>query len=270
MGSLPIIIVALVVYEFTNISDQRNDKVDGGTMPKVPTPVDAIIVLGGGQTAEGQPSAIVVPRLDLAADMYFAAQSAGEPSPTIIVGSRGTPHKPSPHDGGGFEIDEADGSARYLMRNRSVPDAAILEEQMAFDTIGNAYFARVLHADILNLRRLAVITSAFHMPRARVLFDHIFALPATVGGDDPGYVLSYHETSDAMLPPRVIAARRAKEAAAVPRYSPGSDWALRLRDMRAFHRWLYSEHMAYAAGRLEDPGYHRPAVNQSWLESYRI
>ena len=214
MGSLPIIIAALAVYEFTNISDQRNDKVDGGTMPKVPTPVDAIIVLGGGQTAEGQPSAIVVPRLDLAADMYFAAQSAGAPSPTIIVGSRGTPHKPSPHDGGGFEIDEADGSARYLMRNRSVPDAAILEEQMAFDTIGNAYFARVLHADILNLRRLAVITSAFHMPRARVLFDHIFALPATVGGDDPGYVLSYHETSDAMLPPRV------DRRAALPRRRP--------------------------------------------------
>ena len=251
----------------TVIRSRSSSSSSSSTMP--PT-LDAIIVLGGGQTSAGQPSAIVVPRLNLAADMYRAAQSAGGPTPTIIVGSRGTPHKPSPHDRGGFEIDEADGSARYLMSNRSIPEAAILEEQMAFDTIGNAYFARVLHLDMLHLRRIGVITSTFHMPRTRVLFDHIFSLPATIGGDDPGYVLFYYETSDAMLAPEILEARRAKEAAAVPRYAPGSDWALRLRDMRAFHRWLYSEHMAYAAGRLDDPGYHRVALNETVLASYRL
>ena len=107
------------------------------------------------------------------------------------------------------------------------------------------------------------------MPRARVLFDHIFGLPASAESADPGYVLTYHETSDAMLAADALEARRAKEADSVPRYAPGSEWAARLRDMRAFHRWLYSEHMAYAVGRLDDPTYHQPVLDEDVLASYR-
>ena len=108
------------------------------------------------------------------------------------------------------------------------------------------------------------------MPRARVLFDHIFALPARADAPSPGYELTYVETADNLLSEVALSARRAKEAASVPRYAPCSPWARRLRDMRQFHAWMYHEHGAYAASRLTDPEWHRPSdLEASLLETYR-
>ena len=67
------------------------------------------------------------------------------------------------------------------------------------DTIGNAYFARLLHTDVVpHVRRLAIVTNTWHMPRVRAVFDHIFALPATEGAAKPGYALTYVEVGDAL------------------------------------------------------------------------
>ena len=107
---------------------------------------DAVIVLGGGQLADFIPPPHVLLRLQRAAQMYHSAPPGRRP--VIITTSRGTPHKPSPHDASGFEIDEADCQARFLMTNLSIPASAILEENMALDTIGNAYFTRLLHTDV--------------------------------------------------------------------------------------------------------------------------
>ena len=120
----------------------------------------------------------------------------------------------------------------------------------------------VLHADIFNLRRLAVITSAFHMPRACRFRSHL-QVARHRRRRRPRLRALVPRDGDAMLPPRVIAARRAKEAAAVPRYSPGSDWALRLRDMRAPPLALLGAH-GYAAGRLEDPATPPLSTNPGW------
>lgn len=257
-----LVVGLLLVCASLHMILQRSSKATAG-------PLDAVIVLGGGQTQDGMPSSIVLPRLDRAAELYREAQELGRKPPLIIVGSRGTPHKPSPHDAGGYEIDEADGSARYLM-SLSIPSEVILQENVALDTIGNAWFARTLHTDVLGLRRLAVITSTFHMPRAKVLFDHIFALPARAGGSAPGYEVTYHGTSDASLSEETLLARRDKEARSVPRFAPGSEWAERLRDMRSFHRWLYREHGAYASNRLNDPSWHQPTLDADVLKSYRL
>ncbi len=52
-----------------------------------------------------------------------------------------------------------------------MPAERIWAETASLDTIGNAYFARVIHTDPAGLRRLLVVNSAFHMPRTRMIFD---------------------------------------------------------------------------------------------------
>lgn len=159
--------------------------------------------------------------------------------------------------------------ATFLMRNLSVPSDSIWQEQMALDTIGNAYFTRLLHTDVVpGMRRLAVITNRWHMARVRAVFDHIFALPASEGDVAPGYVLTYYEESDA-LPADVLDARVRDEQAKAPRYAEGSEWRARLRDVRALHAWMNLDHGAYAARRLLDPEWHRPEEGAA-LASYRV
>ena len=217
--------------------------------------LDAILVLGGGQLPSGPPPHVVL-RLRRAAQLYFAASP--ERRPVIITTSRGTPHKPSPHDAGGYEIDEADCQAKFLIQNLSIPPSAILEENVALDTIGNAYFTRVLHTDVdPSLRRLAVITNNWHMNRSRAVFDHIFSLPDVISGTSPDYHLYYYSEADA-LPADVLRVRVQAEAAKVPRFAEGSSWRASVRSMQELHKWLNTEHGAYSATRLIKSDWHRP------------
>ena len=49
---------------------------------------------------------------------------------------------------------------------------------MSLDTIGNAFFLRTIHTDVLGVRRLLLITNKWHMARAMAIFEAVFALPA--------------------------------------------------------------------------------------------
>ena len=60
--------------------------------------------------------------------------------------------------------------------NQSVPASQILRESSSYDTVGNAYFAATIHAWPLQWRHVAVVTSAFHMPRSQAIFEHVFEL----------------------------------------------------------------------------------------------
>ena len=122
-----------------------------------------------------------------------------------------------------------------------MPAERIWAETASLDTIGNAYFARVVHTDPAGLRRLLVVNSAFHMPRTRMVFDWVFGLPPA----DPPYALYYHTVPDRGLTGERLEARLAKEAARVEglrRTIP------RIPSLAALHRWLFTEHRAYAAG----------------------
>ena len=65
--------------------------------------------------------------------------------------------------------------ASYLL-HRGVPRHRILMERASYDTIGNAYFSLAIHVLPRNFRELLVITSAFHMPRTRAIFEWIYGL----------------------------------------------------------------------------------------------
>ena len=68
---------------------------------------------------------------------------------------------------------------------QGVKDNQILKEVASYDTIGNAYFAATIHAIPATWRSLGIVTSAFHMPRSRTIFETVFAA-AEVTLKEPG------------------------------------------------------------------------------------
>ena len=189
---------------------------------------DAILVPGGGLTASGELMPFVRARLDraLARDAQF-----------YIPLSAGTPHLPPPLDGRGYPIFEAIPAARYL-HERGISRERILPETTSYDTIGNAFFARVLHTDPLSLRRLLIINSEFHMPRTEAIFRWIFG-----ASPDREYELSFESTVNLGLSAESLAVRaqREQESLAAVR-----DLAARISTIADLHHWVYSEHRAYA------------------------
>jgi uncharacterized SAM-binding protein YcdF (DUF218 family) len=208
---------------------------------------DAVLVPGGGLRPGGTLPPFVLSRLD-------AARALAEEAPIIPLSAH-TIHRAPPLDAAGDPVLEAVAAAKALLE-RGVPAARIWVETASLDTIGNAYFARVIHTDPAGVRRLLVVNSEFHMPRTRVIFDWVFGLPPV----EPPYVLDYHTVPDQGLTEVRIEARRAKEVARIEdlrRTIP------RITNLAALHRWLFTEHRAYAAG--ADP--HTDAPPPEALES---
>lgn len=201
---------------------------------KVMTEQDAVIILGGGLTAIGEPTPWVISRLDRALEYPG--------SPTLVVLGSGTPHKPPPIDALGFPVNECSAMARYLI-DRGCPANRIVMEACSADTIGNAYFARVIHAEPRGWRRLAVITSEFHMTRSKAIFERVFALPSGTRANS-SFSLEFSTTPNTGLDQESIESRRDRERKSL------TTWLWKARtftSIQSLSEWLFSEHQCYAA-----------------------
>lgn len=134
--------------------ERRYPIVAEGELPKV----DAIVVLGGGSRyawldrAQVRPEDLENSRLAAGARAWLAGRA-----PTIILS-------------GGSEGGESE--ARMMataIARLGVPASALLLEERSRDTRENASFTAAL-ADRRGMRRIALITSSLHMPRASLLF----------------------------------------------------------------------------------------------------
>jgi len=190
---------------------------------------DAVIVLGGGLDATGQPHPWVKARLDLGATMN---------TDMFVLLSRGTTHKPPPLDQDGFPIDEATASAKYLVDKYAIPMHSIVTDTWSLDTIGNAYFAAAMVCEPLNLKRLKIISSHSHIHRTKAIFDWIFPL----WGSD--FVLEYQSSADVGMDPDMLLARQAKEEQAVKHLNAKS---LILNTKHLVADFILKHHGAYVA-----------------------
>jgi len=153
--------------------------------------------------------------------------------------SAGTPYRPSPVDERGFPIFEARAGAGYLER-RGVDPRRILIEESSYDTIGNAYFSRVIHIVPRAFRRVLVVTSAFHLARTEAVFRWVYAL------DGPCCTVEFESVPDIGIEPEALDARVAKERTSLESFQRISAGIGALAEL---HRWLFTEHAAYRAGR---------------------
>ncbi len=193
---------------------------------------EAIIVLGGGVRNGGELPEWARRRLERARELH-----SGE---YLILLSAGTTYRPPPLDKHGFPIYESVAGARYLAAT-GVPPDRILTETHSYDTVGNAFFARAIHTDPMGIRDLLVITSQFHMPRSKAIFDWMFSLQP-----NPGYRLSYESVSDAGLDPAAHQIRTEKEARSLLGFR--EHWQPLTTLAEAHHR-IFTKHGAYSATR---------------------
>lgn len=190
---------------------------------------DGILVLGGGVREGGNLPPWAVPRFERALELKSAAP--------IVCLSAGTVHRPPPLTSEGYPIMESVAGAAYLL-SRGVPAHRIQLEITSYDTVGNAYFARLLHVDPAGWKKIVVITSEFHMPRAKAIFEWVFGMaPAH-------YELRFEATPNEGLNGPLLARRMEKEASALASLDPV---IRRIRDLRSLHHWLNTEHRAYTA-----------------------
>ena len=136
---------------------------------------DAILVLGGGVCEGGELPPWVVRRFDRALEVGGAAP--------LVCLSAATVHRPSPLNVERYPILESVAGAAHLLA-RGVSAERIEVEASSYDTIGNAYFSKLLHVDPAGWRSLAIVTSEFHMPRSRAIFEWVLAWnPASTASD---------------------------------------------------------------------------------------
>lgn len=192
---------------------------------------DAILIPLGGLDKNGRPHEWVIRRLKEGAAL------SKKKIPLILLG-RGTVNKPPPLDRFSFPVDEAVAAGDYLVEE-GFPKNKIFTERVSLDTIGNAYFAKIIFTDPMSFKKIAIITSDHHMLRVKAIFEWIFSLhPQLVH-----YHLSFISVSDDNLDKKLIQMRIAKEKKSLQEIK-----RLRrvIRNLRDFHSWLFSRHGAYA------------------------
>ena len=124
VGLATLVTVGLVIYV------ARSDAAAGSK-----TGVDAIIVLAGGVSDQGQPHETVMRRLQEAANVYRQQVERGDTAPAIICNGGGTTHKPKWVDAAGYAVPEAALMGRKLT-SLGVKAADIYVEGYSDDTIG--------------------------------------------------------------------------------------------------------------------------------------
>lgn len=218
---------------------------------------DAILVLAGGVDRRGAPHCTVAARLRAAANA--SGRAGGRP---IVLNGGGTTWKPRYADENGFAIPEAALMAEHIARVDGVGSERLYLESFSDDTIGNAFFARVMHTELRpEWRDLVVITSRFQMARTQAIYRWIFEL-----GPRPAarpYRLWFEAVPDDCLDPKVLALRQAKEEASLRAFEAGP--LVRMRTLAEVHEFIFQRHSGYTAAGVRSK---RPPLGSKLAETY--
>lgn len=190
---------------------------------------DVIIVMAGGLNDEGDIHPWVENRLNLVIELYKKSQTK------IICTGGGTYHKPPALNEEKFVIHESTACAEYLINNDVNPHD-IMKEWGSYDTIASVYFTLLLCVSPHDWKDICVVTSSFHMPRVKLLFEWIFSL-------HDKYRFTFLEAPDDNLDQEIIAIRNIRERQS---HENMLELKNRIRTKEAFNEWLFAEHKAYA------------------------
>ena len=132
---------------------------EGSVLKTVPAAdnYDAIIVLGAQVNPDGTPNVQLSWRLDTAFEAW--QQKA---VPLVVCGAQG---KDEP-------LPEAEAMAVYLI-GKGVPEQDILKDPDSFNTNQNLRNAAKLLSSMPDIRRVLIVTSDYHVPRALALAEDL-------------------------------------------------------------------------------------------------
>ena len=193
---------------------------------------DAMFVLAGGIDSDGLVYPWVERRLDLARKIYNGRKSK------IICLVGGTYHRPPILNNKGYAIHESTSCSEYLIQT-GVNPKDIYREWSSYDTIANGYFSFVNFILPMDLKKIVVITSEFHMMRTKLIFDwlnEIFKRDIKI---------NYYSVSDEDLDSDIIDIRIQREIKSV--LSLSKNLIPKIRDVKGFHKFIYEDHKAYCS-----------------------
>ncbi len=208
---------------------------------------DCILIPGGGLLNDGSLPPWTIARLEHT--LIYKDQCRW-----FILLSGGTVHKPPPINANGFPLFESLELAKLLI-NAGINSKRILTEISSYDTIGNAHFARLLFTEPLQLKKLLIVTSEFHMPRTKAIFEWVFHLPPLPFK----YQLDFESTPNEGLSSQALTARIQREESSLANL--GNTFQ-NITNLDNFITWLYTEHAAYATNKPSKP------VSDDELKSY--
>lgn len=198
---------------------------------------DFIFIPGGGLLPDGSLPPWTLARLERTKALKSHTQ-------LIACLSGGTVHKPPPLDENGFPVFESRAAAEYLIK-QGVDPAQLLTEISSYDTIGNAYFSRLLFAEPAKMQNLLVITSEFHLPRTQAAFEWIYGLTPFTSA----FQLVFESVPSKGLPPEALKTRISREKKSLEKMR---ETQLDITTLEAFQSWFYSQHTAYAVASQPD------------------
>lgn len=152
---------------------------EGEVSGKVPAEkdYDAIVVLGAQVLPDGNPNVQLSWRLDAALEAWKARRV-----PVVVCGAQGT-DEPMP---------EAEAMKNYLAE-RGIPEEDILTDPDSFNTNQNLQNAAGLLKKLPDVRKVLIVTSDYHVPRAMALAEDLGYRACGMGAPcKPEYWLKNH------------------------------------------------------------------------------
>ncbi|MBD0321524.1 MAG: YdcF family protein [Gemmatimonadetes bacterium] len=191
--------------------------------PPASVAADAIVVLGGGEHPDGTLPRVARARVERAVELFECGIA-----PRIILSGRCGLTAPD------AALTEAAAMAACAA-GFGVPQGALLIEEDAKDTLGNAYFTWARFLEPNDWTSIRVVTSDFHLSRAAWVFRKILG---------PGYDVSFVSAPSGLTPRELI--DRALEECKITIFL--NEWleALADADEHAIERLIANEHPGYA------------------------
>jgi vancomycin permeability regulator SanA len=187
-----------------------------------------IFVLAGGNKNDKEPNDFVKYRLDKAIDIFNS-------NSIIVCIGGGTYHKPPNLTNKGFVKHESSICAEYLIK-KGIPSDKILREWSSYDTIANGFFAFTNFILPLNIKNFFIISSDFHIERAKLIFNYfnkIFNKNCSIK------YISVESKLDSVI----LKIRNERELNS--RLSFQKNIIEKLNDLESFSMWFYTKHNSY-------------------------
>lgn len=193
---------------------------------------DGIFVLAGGIDENGHCHPWVQKRLDLSYSMY-----KNNNKPIFCLGG-GSYHVQPILNNNKYVIHESTSCAEYLIKLGVSPDK-IYKEWSSYDTIANGFFAFVNFIIPLKFKSITLITSEFHMSRAKSIFlwmKQIFNIDINI---------EYLSASDDEVDQSIIKIRTEREKKSLIKLK--ENVINKINNIDQFHIWFYTQHSAYCS-----------------------